>query len=149
MTTATPCPDCGEPLGGRYSHRGLVVCWPCWMKRTGLGRTPTHRGAGVPKDQAVTTATAALIRRLTDALGPPVSTPDLVRGDAGQLERSRYRLHRWRCPACRAHWDDRIYRPLVVDSDGRVYCDASKCSAEAIAAAVRELLAANRSRAAA
>jgi hypothetical protein len=37
MSSATPCPDCGESLGGRYSHRGLVVCWPCWMKRTGLG----------------------------------------------------------------------------------------------------------------
>jgi hypothetical protein len=94
-------------------------------------------------------SSVALIRRLTDALGPPVSTPDLIRGDDGQLERSRYRLHRWRCPACRAHWSDLIYRPLVVDSAGRFYCDASQCSAEAIAAAVRELLAANRSRAAA
>lgn len=150
MSSATPCPDCGELLGGRYSHRGLVVCWPCWCKRTGLGPRLHHRGAGaLPEGQAVTTATAALIRRLTDALGPPVSTPDLVRGADGQLERSRYRVYRWRCPACRAHWDDRIYRPLVVDSDGRVYCDASQCSAEAIAAAVRPLLAANRSRAAA
>jgi hypothetical protein len=84
--------------------------------------------------------TAALIERLTRALGPPVSTPDLVRGAEGRLERPRYRVHRWRCPACGAHWNDPIYRPLVVDSSDRVYCQASQCSAEAIGSAVRALL---------
>jgi hypothetical protein len=88
--------------------------------------------------------TATLIRRLTDALGPPVSTPDFVRGDDGQLVRSRYRVHRWRCPSCLGGESDPdlIWRPLVVDSDGRVWCDASQCSAEATASAVRERLAA-------
>ena len=26
-----PCPECGEPLGGRYGDERL--CWPCWCKR--------------------------------------------------------------------------------------------------------------------
>lgn len=38
-----PCPDCGEPRGGRYLYgdgSAAGVCWPCWMKRTGLGLLP-------------------------------------------------------------------------------------------------------------
>jgi hypothetical protein len=99
----------------------------------------------------MTRATVELIERLTRALGPPVSTPDLVRCADGQLQRSRYRVHRWRCPSCLGGESDPdlIWRPLVVDSDGRVFCDASQCSAEAIASAVRERLAAKRSRVAA
>ena len=35
--TAGPCPDCGEPLGARYSGRdGKRVCWSC----LGLGPLP-------------------------------------------------------------------------------------------------------------
>jgi hypothetical protein len=91
------------------------------------------RGAGISGEPA------ALIERLTLALGPPVSTPEFVRTEDGSERRSLYRVHCWRCPACRAGFDDPIYRPLVVNSDGRVWCGASRCSAEAIAVAVRRL----------
>lgn len=34
MTDPAPCVDCGEEGGGRYSQDGLLVCWPCYRKRT-------------------------------------------------------------------------------------------------------------------
>jgi hypothetical protein len=37
-----PCPDCGELLGGRYPHDGRLVCWPCFMKRTGVDPLPAY-----------------------------------------------------------------------------------------------------------
>jgi hypothetical protein len=42
MSSATPCPGCGEPRGGRYSHRGSAICWSCWCRRTGLGPLPAY-----------------------------------------------------------------------------------------------------------
>lgn len=85
----------------------------------------------------MTPATRQLITWLTDVLGPPVATPDLVRGPDGTLTRPSYRVHRWACPACRGGWDDPLYRPLVVDSEGRVFCGANHCSAERLATALR------------
>jgi hypothetical protein len=59
-----------------------------------------------------------------------------------RLERARYRVWRWRCPACGGGEDDpqRIWRPLAVDSEGDVWCEASRCSADMIARAVRRRL---------
>jgi hypothetical protein len=34
------CPACGELRGGRYQHGQTLVCWACWMARTGLGPLP-------------------------------------------------------------------------------------------------------------
>ena len=85
-----------------------------------------------------------LLEVLTRALGQPVSTPEVVRGDSGRLERSRYRVHRWGCPVCRTGGPgsgDPVYRPLVLDSEGNLYCQASHCAPEAVGRAVRELLA--------
>lgn len=85
-----------------------------------------------------------LLELLTRALGQPVSTPEVVRGDSGRLERSRYRTHHWGCPVCRTGGPgsgDPIYRPLVLDSAGNLHCQASHCAPEAIGCAVRELLA--------
>lgn len=86
-----------------------------------------------------------LLELLTRALGQPVSTPEVVRGDSGRLERSRYRVHRWGCPVCSTGGPgsgDPIYRPLVLDSEGNLYCDAAHCAPEAIGCSVRELLSA-------
>lgn len=83
--------------------------------------------------------TAALIDAFTRIIGPPVSTPVLTSVGDGRREPTRYRVHRWECPACGAGSDDPIYRPMVIDSDGRVFCDASRCSPAAIGAAVRAL----------
>lgn len=89
----------------------------------------------------MTTATRLLVERFERALGPPVCTPDWIMGDRG-LERARYRVFRWVCPVCEAGYDDPLglYRPLVIDSDGRVGCDASGCPLEEIAAEVRTQL---------
>jgi hypothetical protein len=90
---------------------------------------------------AVNRTTLELIARLTRALGAPAATPEWVSAGDGQLERARYRVFRWRCPACRGGYDDWLYRPLTVDSDGRVFCGASFCTADQIAqaAAVAEM----------
>ncbi len=85
-----------------------------------------------------------LLEALTRALGPAISTPEVTVGDSGRLERSRYRVHRWGCPVCRTGGPgsgDPIYRPLVLDSEGELHCQACHCSPEAIGCAVRELLA--------
>jgi hypothetical protein len=92
------------------------------------------------RTRAATRATAALISRLTEALGQPVATPEWLSAGGGKLERAHHRVFRWRCPACVGGDDDPIYRPLVVDSDGRVRCEASDCSAQAIAAGARAVL---------
>ena len=89
-------------------------------------------------------ATISLIATFTRAMGPPVATPDWLRSGDGQYERAKYRVFRWTCPRCHAGWDDPIWRPLVIDSDGRVRCEASRCSAEAIAQEIRVLLDAAR-----
>jgi hypothetical protein len=88
-------------------------------------------------------AARLLIDGLTRALGPPVSTPELISAGGGKLERARYRVFRWRCPSCYGGEEDpqQIYRPFVVDSDGRVWCEAPHCSADELAATVREVVA--------
>jgi len=60
----------------------------------------------------------------------------------GKLERAKYRVFRWRCCVCKGGWDDPdgIWRPLVIDSDGDVRCEAAACSPERIAVEVRTLL---------
>lgn len=65
-------------------------------------------------------------------------------GAHGKLERAQYRVFRWPCPICGAGYDDPIYRPLVIDSDGRADCEASHCSIERIGAKVRDELDINR-----
>jgi hypothetical protein len=85
----------------------------------------------------VTLATVKLIALFTRALGPPVATPEWVVAGNGRLERAPYRVFRWICPVCGAGADDPIYRPLVIDSEGVVCCDASRCSTKSIAAEVR------------
>jgi hypothetical protein len=84
-------------------------------------------------------ATAALVERLTRTIGEPVATPELVRAMGGKLVRSRYRVFRWRCPACGGGTGDPIYRPFVVDSDGRVWCQAAGCSEAELARTLRAL----------
>jgi endogenous inhibitor of DNA gyrase (YacG/DUF329 family) len=44
----SPCPDCGENRGGRYSHGHDLVCWPCFMARTGIGPLPANPPAVDP-----------------------------------------------------------------------------------------------------
>jgi hypothetical protein len=91
--------------------------------------------APVPGDVGRTTA--ALIDALTRSLGPPVATPEWISVGAGKRERARYRVFRWRCPACQGGWGDPdlIWRPLVVDSDGNVWCEAPGCSDDRLAEA--------------
>jgi hypothetical protein len=84
-------------------------------------------------------AVPALIERFQQALGPSVCTPELVAdGNHGQV-RSRYRVWRWDCPCCRVGETDPagIWRPLFIDSDGRVVCNACNASAEQIGKEVR------------
>lgn len=96
-----------------------------------------------PAGRSTHGAAQRLLELLTRALGQPVSTPEVVRGGSGRLERSRYRVHHWGCPVCGAGGagsGDPIYRPLALDSEGALHCQASHCSPEAIGCAVRELL---------
>lgn len=90
----------------------------------------------------MTPAARTLIDTLARALGPPVATPEFVCVGAGKRERARYRVFRWVCPSCGGGRDDPelIWRPFVVDSDGRVFCDVAGCSQEQLAATVRNLL---------
>lgn len=84
---------------------------------------------------------AELVERFTRALGPPVATPEWVMAadhrETRRLERARYRVWRWRCPVCGAGYGDPIWRPLLIDSDGRMVCEASQCSEDSIAAEIR------------
>lgn len=90
----------------------------------------------------MTRDTLRLLAHFSRALGDPAATPEWVCARDGELERARYRVFRWRCCVCRGGWDDPdgIWRPLVIDSDGHVRCEAAGCSPERIAAAVRVLL---------
>lgn len=87
-----------------------------------------------------------LIARLTFALGPTACTPEWVMApnyrETRRLERARYRVWRWRCPACGGGDDDpdRIWRPLAIDSRGSVWCEAGRCTQDEIARAVRHVL---------
>lgn len=83
--------------------------------------------------------TRELVEVLAAALGKPVSTPEWA---------GPYRVHRWVCPACLSGMTDAghqlgpitiSYLPLVVDSDGRVWCEESGCTVLQIAEAVRRL----------
>ena len=75
-----------------------------------------------------------VVWRFTPALGPAVSTPEWITDGRGGLRRATYRVWRWDCPICRAGEDDpdHIYRPLVIDTDGRVSCDECHATPEAI-----------------
>jgi len=79
-------------------------------------------------------AVPALVERFERALGPAVCTPELVTDHNGHRVRARYRVWRWDCPCCAAGETDpdRIWRPLFIDSDGSVACDACHASAERI-----------------
>jgi hypothetical protein len=90
----------------------------------------------------VTRATTRLIDALGGVLGPPVATPEFVCAANGKLDRARYRVFRWVCPSCGGGRDDPelIWRPFVVDSDGRVFCEARYCSEEKLVATLRTLL---------
>lgn len=92
----------------------------------------------------MTHATRELIDKLSRVLGSPTSTPEYVMAwdyrETHQLERARYRVFRWPCPACLGGENDPLYRPFVVDSEGRVWCKAPGCSAEELAATIRTLL---------
>lgn len=81
----------------------------------------------------------ALVERFEKVLGRPISTPEFVGVEPGRYERALYRVFKFRCPACRAWWDDSLCRPLTVTSDGQVFCNVSWCSVKEIVAAIREL----------
>jgi hypothetical protein len=87
----------------------------------------------------VSRATRLLIDGLTRALGPPVATPEWISADGGEPQRARYRVFRWRCPSCHAGESDPdlIWRPFVVDSDGRVWCGGPHCSTDELLATLR------------
>jgi hypothetical protein len=93
----------------------------------------------------VSSATRALIDKLSRVLGPPVCTPEYVMAsdyrETHRLERARYRVFLWACPACLGGEGEPPYKPFVVDSDGRVWCKGPGCSAEELAATIRTLLA--------
>jgi hypothetical protein len=84
-------------------------------------------------------AVPALVERFERALGPAVCTPELVADGHGHRVRPRYRIWRWDCPCCAAGETDpaRIWRPLFIDSAGRVACDACDASGEQIGKEVR------------
>jgi len=79
-----------------------------------------------------------LLDRLARALGDPVATPEWISAGGGKLERAKYRVFKWECPVC--HEGAGTWRPLVLDSDGRIFCGASRCAPERIAAEIRVLL---------
>lgn len=145
-----PYPVCGGPLELRdvnWQDRDRRVVFyrrqddePAILTALGLRDRDLFLG-GDGRSANTKRATSELVKGFTRALGAPIATPDRKRTVDGRLELARYRVHRWRCPACGAGWDDPIYRPMVVDSDGNVWCAASGCSATAIAVAARELLA--------
>jgi hypothetical protein len=47
---------------------------------------------------------------------------------------------RWCCPVCWAGAGDPIYRPFVIDSDGRVFAHCCQASVELLAREVQVLL---------
>jgi hypothetical protein len=122
-----PCPGCGEPRGGRYLIGGRWLCWPC----SGLRPLEPPARSAVSESRS----TRELIDRLERALGPAVATP----------EHRGYRVHRWCCPACGGGLDDPqwIWRPFVVDSDGRVWCEAPGCRRNELEATLRRLVGAS------
>jgi hypothetical protein len=83
-----------------------------------------------------------LVAHFSRALGDPVATPEWISVGEGKLERAKCRVFRWRCCVCKGGWDDvdGIWKPLVIDSDGDVRCEADGCSPERIAVEVRTLL---------
>jgi hypothetical protein len=134
------------------------VCWYCWqLAKGGDGSLPepelddeSAAGASVPLElphagrvnSRRDGATRRLIEQLTRALGPPIAAPEMVSAGNGEVERARYRVFRWACPACNAGYEDELdfYSPFVVDSDGLVWCEAPHCSGEHLAATIRELV---------
>ena len=88
----------------------------------------------------------ALVERFERALGPAVVTPEFVTDATGSQVRTRYRVWRWDCPICVAREDDpdRHRQSLLIDSDGRVACDACHATGEQIGNEIRIKLAAIR-----
>jgi hypothetical protein len=90
----------------------------------------------------MTAKTRELVDRLERALGPAACTPAWVMGADRQLEAARYRVWRWRCPSCLGGEEDplQLYRPFVVDSDGRVWCEGRACFPDRLQATLCELI---------
>jgi hypothetical protein len=63
-------------------------------------------------------ATTKLVEQLTRAIGAPVATPAVISVGNGEVDRARYRVFRWRCPACGGGRDDPIYRPIRTVGSG-------------------------------
>jgi len=80
----------------------------------------------------------ALATLVADAMGPPVCTPEWIMGSDRRLERAGYRVFRWICPRCAT--GDHIHRPFVIDTDGKVWCEACRGSEEQLAQAIKWLL---------
>ena len=84
-------------------------------------------------------AVPALVERFERALGPALTTPELVAGTDGRQVRADYRVWRWECPCCSADDSDpeRLWRPLFIDSDGRVACERCHATGEQIGNEIR------------
>lgn len=146
-----------QPVACHYCHERPAMphwwlCRPCWDERfkTAPGELPpANEGPSLASSVPVSVlrsqgpaaaderAVPDLVNKFSRALGWPVCTPEWV-ANHGRMERAKYRVWRWDCPVCRAgeRDPDGIYRPLVIDSDGRVGCNACNGSVDAIAAEV-------------
>ena len=140
--TATRSQRNGQPSGSaRGRRRERTSGSPqAASDSSAYDRLPAERRVAATAAAKARRAVPALVEQLTRALGPPIATPELVAGDDGRLVRAEYRVFRWPCPACHAGYDDPnpIYSPFVVDSDGRVWCEAPYCSG--LDAVLRDLL---------
>jgi hypothetical protein len=160
---------CDDPLVNRYGPG--QVCWHCWqaahggdgtipepeieefelVKRNGTGphRDPARAASRRDLD-GMSRATRELIDALERALGPAVCTPVWVMAsdyrESRRLERAKYRTFAWRCPSCGGGEEDplQLYRPFVVGSDGRVWCEARGCFEDWLEATLRELVGGTR-----
>ncbi len=84
-------------------------------------------------------AVPALVERFERALGPALTTPEFVTDTNDRRVCAHYRVWRWDCPCCSAGetHPDRHWRPLFIDSDGRVGCDACHATGEQIGNEIR------------
>ena len=80
-----------------------------------------------------------VIERVTMALGPPLAAPERTGGRP-------HMTWRWACPACGAGEDDPLERPLMLSGEGWFRCQASGCSADAVATAIALRLLPTRAR---
>jgi hypothetical protein len=74
-------------------------------------------------------ATKRALDCLTRLLGRPVATPEFIMDSNCTLEPASYRVFRWRCCWCGGGENDpkHIYRPLALDSDGKIWCEEEFC----------------------